>query len=168
MLESVIRSAGFFLVHIIFISVFLAQRANAIVLPSTERPVYGAQMQIDGSTGVFDQIQYVGVSLAQAKNAGEPTSVILTTDGQTFNLPIVEVVEDKCGAFEIIAATHKHVITLKDHFTLDCDQKTERVASALWNGKIEALSESGYSIGEIQVSGQPEPMFSIQIEQHYY
>lgn len=167
MFESIIRSAGFFLVHVIFISVFIAQNANAIVLPSTERPVYGAQMQIDASTGIFDQIQHVGVSLAQAKNSMEPTSVILTADGQTYTLPIVEVIEDPCGALEFLAATHKYVITLKDHAPLKCQQPGELIYAA-WNGKIEALSETGDSIGEIQVSGQPEPMFSIQIEQHYY
>lgn len=140
-----------------------------MVFPSGDRPVYGAQMQIEQASGIYEHVSHVGMSLGQELGATEPTSVILSTDGETQVFPIIEVKEDRCGVLEILASggdtNSLKQVRIKDFSYQNCNPT---VTPTPWIGVVETAGMGGLSLGELQISGMPEPMSSIQIEQHYY
>lgn len=134
-------------------------------------PVAEATMMVVQSDGLLSGIPQAQLEAHQSSGANQFTQLIVKTTEMTFHTQVSDVVEGPCGANKVLALQSfvtssegdiAYVeVTQTDHFNRFCD----REMNSRWEVEVYAYDSEGVEVGHMRLLGQPNPVYTIQIQQ---
>ncbi|MCC7405569.1 MAG: hypothetical protein IT288_14315 [Bdellovibrionales bacterium] len=155
---------------IAILSLVISAQAFAIALPGWNRPVESAQLDVQSAIGQFAAVKRGQAVLTKLDGQTAPSQVKLVLNGIQRRYQIVESTVSEDG-IRMITAVDPAQLTSSSPlpeatFVTIIDYRAQiNVPSEKWEVRVETVTADDVVVGELVLTGKPEPVFTIQIEQ---